>query len=257
MPFITFDQSKIYYEVYGEGKPILFLHGWNESIESFKHNLLKKFGAEHCFILVDLPGCGMSEKIRLSFNGLSEMIDMLLNRLEIRKVSIMGYCMGGIIGLDYAIKRQERVDRLFLLETFIDFPYILRPLLMKRFGYKILELFLINRAGFYITKKIIFLKGHKYREGYFKILKGSDLYTSIEYIELMWNYSKINHYKKMNELMINTMIVSGKYTNKTYMRMIKKVRENIPKSTFFQLDRAGHFPIEENSEGLVNIMRAF
>jgi len=257
MPFHIFDQSKIYYEVHGKGKPILFLHGWNESMESFKHNLLKRFGTGYCFILLDLPGCGRSEKMRLSFDQLSEMIDTLLDRLRIEKVVVIGYCMGGIIGLDYTLKNQEKVKQLFLLETFIDFPHILLPLLIKKINYKILKLFLLNRAGFYITKKAIFLKGYNYREEYFRILKGSDLYVSIEYIELMWSYSKIDHYKKMNKMMTNTIIISGEHTNKAYVKMMKKIKKSIPNSIFFHLEKTGHFPIEENSDGLINAIRTF
>ncbi len=257
MPFHIFNQSKIHYEVHGRGQPILFLHGWNESMESFKHNLLKRFGTGYCLILLDLPGCGKSEKIRLSFDQLSELIDTLLNKLKIGKVVVIGYCMGGIIGLDYALKRQEKVKQLFLLETFIDFPHILLPLLIKKINYKILKLFLLNRAGFYITKKAIFLKGYKYREEYFRILKNSDLCVSIEYIELMWNYSKIDHYKKMNQMMTNTIIISGEHANKTYVKMMKKIKKNIPNSIFFHLEKTGHFPIEENSDGLINAIRTF
>lgn len=257
MAYVVFNQTKIYYEVHGRGEPILFLHGWNESMESFKYNILGKFNSDYQFILLDFPGCGKSEEMELSFDGLSDMIDSLLSKIGITKISIIGYCMGGIIGLDYALKKQEKVNKLFLIETFIDFPSVLTLLLIRGVNYRIIKFLLNNRIGFNIVRNLIFLKEYKYREEYLMMLKNTNLMVSLKYIDLMWRYSKIDHYKRMEKMENVVIIISGRCTRKEYIKMIKKVHNSINNSVFIQLDKVGHFPIEEGGEKIVNIINAY
>lgn len=255
MPYICFEKSNIYYEIHSKGKPILFLHGWNESTESFKDNLLEKLKTNYQLILLNFPGYGKSEKIILSFDNLCKIIDILLDELKIRKINLIGYCMGGIIGLDYTIKNQKRVNELILLETFIDFPFILCPLLINKINYKIFKFFLFNKIGGYFIKRFLFLKNYNYRKKFFEIIKKEDLWVSLDYIKLMWNYSKIDHYERIKGIKTNVKIISGAHTNKSFIKMIRRINENIISSKLIFLEDAGHFPIEENGDGLAKMIK--
>lgn len=254
MPHITFNKSNIYYEVHGSGDPVVFLHGWNESMESFKFNLLDKIKNEYQIILIDFPGHGCSEMINLSFDDLCALIDEVLCFLNIKEINLIGCCMGGIVALDYTIRNQNKVKKLLLLETFIDFPFVLEPFLFQKINYWYFNFLIFNRFGFYLTRKALFLKRFNYRKEYIQLIRESDPLVSIDYIKLMKKYSLINHYKRIENIKIKTKIISGIYSNKLIARMINKIIIN---GEVAYLPHAGHFPIEENSEDLTILIKDF
>ncbi len=62
MPYINFQNKKIFYRIEGKGKPVLFLHGFGEdgNIWNKQANALKK---NNLLIIPDLPGSGQSEML--------------------------------------------------------------------------------------------------------------------------------------------------------------------------------------------------
>lgn len=101
----------------GTGKPVLFLHGftgdsstWDEAIDQLSQNA-------QC-IAVDLPGHGKT-KMPNDPNRFStvetckDLADLLLF-LEIQKVDVVGYSMGGRLALSFACLYPEKVGKLVL-----------------------------------------------------------------------------------------------------------------------------------------------
>ena len=89
--YLTIRGTKIYYEEYGKGAPLLLLHGGFGDISDFKNNILelsKKFK----LIIPDAPGLGRSEhadsimSYQLMANYYSKMIDLL--KLDTLKVDL-------------------------------------------------------------------------------------------------------------------------------------------------------------------------
>lgn len=70
--FLTDDNTKIYYEIEGEGKPIVFTHGWTCNHGFFKKQV-SKLTEKYKVITYDLRGHGDSERPE---NGLT-MEDLL------------------------------------------------------------------------------------------------------------------------------------------------------------------------------------
>ena len=66
MPFFEHKNRQFYYEVHGEGEPLLYLHGWNGNISGFKKNLVPGLQNYQC-IAFDLPGFGRSQSQNLAF----------------------------------------------------------------------------------------------------------------------------------------------------------------------------------------------
>lgn len=122
MGTLVFEGRKIHWETHGEGPPLLFLHEWNSSSALFRDHALDRYAACHQVILVDLPGFGRSEALAdLSMDGLSRLLVALLDTLGHRRTSVLGFCLGAILGLDFALRHPERVDRLVLVDILIRF----------------------------------------------------------------------------------------------------------------------------------------
>jgi pimeloyl-ACP methyl ester carboxylesterase len=101
--FISFDSTKIYYEVHGNGFPVLLVHGFIVNSSSWKHTALydSLLAAGNKVILVDLRGNGKSGKPHnddaYKYDAETKDIILLLKYLNIHIYDIVGYSRGSII----------------------------------------------------------------------------------------------------------------------------------------------------------------
>ncbi len=99
----SFDGTKIYYEVSGEGKPVLLVHGFIVNSNSWKGTALYSdlLNDGYKVILLDMRGNGKSDKPHdsLAYANDAEAKDImaLMDLLEIDKYSVVGYSRGSII----------------------------------------------------------------------------------------------------------------------------------------------------------------
>ena len=105
---------QMYYAVYGEGEPVLLIHGGlgNADVWGFQVPALAE---SHKVIVADSRGHGRSTRSDkpFSYDLMADDYLALLDHLRIDKVALVGWSDGGIIGLDIAIRHPERLSRLF------------------------------------------------------------------------------------------------------------------------------------------------
>jgi pimeloyl-ACP methyl ester carboxylesterase len=103
---------KMYYAEYGEGEPILFIHGGLGNADVWGHQVAD-FAKDHRVIVADSRGHGRSTRSQQPF-GYDLMTSdyvALLDYLKIDKVTLVGWSDGGIIGIDMAMKHPEKLTR--------------------------------------------------------------------------------------------------------------------------------------------------
>lgn len=109
-----------YYEVYGEGEPLLLLHGFTGSSTNWK-NFLESWSKTNKVIVVDLIGHGETESpedySRYEIEKVASDMICLLDSLEIDKANILGYSMGGRLAIVMATLYGDRVKSLILEST--------------------------------------------------------------------------------------------------------------------------------------------
>lgn len=258
MPYFQLNNSQCYYEVNGCGEPILYLHGWNGNMSGFQQNLMPHLQDRYQCITVDFPGFGRSEAAEVSFDDLSDGIEKLLDHLRIQAVTLLGFCMGGVVALDYAMRRQNRIKKLILVETYADFPVFLLPLLSNRFGRRMFEFGVNHPIGIRLVKRYLLLRDFLYREDFFKTFQTVDPKTSLKYVRMFWDYArKVDHYERMKDLDLKTLLIMGEQTNGFVKRSICRIQKILPDSRLEILEASGHFPIEENSLQLAQSLKQF
>jgi pimeloyl-ACP methyl ester carboxylesterase len=121
--YITSNGINIYYEEYGQGQPLLLLHGNSESIQSFKLQI-PELSKHYKVIAVDTRGQGKStEDGKLyTYDLFAEDMDTFLNSLALDSVNVLGWSDGGNTGLILAMKYPNRVKKLVTMgaNVFID-----------------------------------------------------------------------------------------------------------------------------------------
>lgn len=118
MPKFTSNNVKLYYEVKGDGKPIVFTHGASWNHKQWKPQV-EYFAKFYKTIVWDVRGHGYSSlpKGNVKSEDFSKDLIALLDHLGIEKAILCGLSMGGHISLQVASRYPERVESLILLGT--------------------------------------------------------------------------------------------------------------------------------------------
>jgi pimeloyl-ACP methyl ester carboxylesterase len=112
MPYAEVNGLDMYYEIHGDGPPLLLLHGGCGSISEL---WVSYFSPTFRVIAPEQMGHGRTADVvdrAFHYHDMAEDTVALMRELRIESASIVGYSDGGIIGLDIAIHHPERVSKL-------------------------------------------------------------------------------------------------------------------------------------------------
>lgn len=120
---LTFDSGycgvnglKMYYEIYGEGKPLVLIHGGGSTIQSSFGKVIPLFAKNRKVIAVELQAHGRTSdrNADLSFEQDADDVATLLKNINIDKADFLGFSNGGTTTLQIAIRYPEIVDKIIL-----------------------------------------------------------------------------------------------------------------------------------------------
>jgi pimeloyl-ACP methyl ester carboxylesterase len=113
--FITINGFSMYYEDYGKGKPLLLIHGNNESGESMKYQV-EYFRKTRRVIVADSRAQGRSGFVGnedFNYDMLTADWAALIEKLNLEQVDVFGWSDGGIIGILLAKDHPKRIDKVY------------------------------------------------------------------------------------------------------------------------------------------------
>ena len=104
---------KMYYEIYGKGEPLLFIHGNGGAIDNFSNNI-PYFSQHYKVIAVDSRAHAKSIDVKdsLTFEMMADDFNALLDSLHADSAYVIGWSDGGINGLLLAIRHPDKVKKL-------------------------------------------------------------------------------------------------------------------------------------------------
>jgi pimeloyl-ACP methyl ester carboxylesterase len=107
-----------YYEIHGQGEPLLLLHGGLGSIEMFGP-VLPMLVEDRRVIAVDLHGHGRTPlgDRKISLIDIGDDMALLLNELGHQEVDVLGYSFGAGVGFRLAVQHPEMVRRLAIVSA--------------------------------------------------------------------------------------------------------------------------------------------
>ena len=117
MPELSLSRGKIYYEIHGEGPPVIGLHHGMSCVRTWKDQV-SAFGGQFSFVVYDRLGHGRSEHHvpyeEDYFENRADELREFIAELGFDSVHICGLCEGGAVALVFASSWPERVKTLIL-----------------------------------------------------------------------------------------------------------------------------------------------
>src|SRR6266540_3322759 len=129
MPQLKINDIRIYYEIRGNGVPVLIIPGLPMVVSDFAP-LVERLAEEFTVISYDNRGAGQSDKPDEPYTTalMAEDATGLLDGLGIKQAHVFGFSMGGMIAQELALNFGERVIRLVLGGTHSGMRHAVPPL---------------------------------------------------------------------------------------------------------------------------------
>lgn len=111
----------MYYEVTGEGDPMIVLHGAYMNIFAMG-GIIEKLAQDHQVYAIEFQGHGRTEDIDrpITYPNLADDVAAFMDEVGIETADVFGYSMGAGAGLQLAIRHPEKVDQLIAASVSYD-----------------------------------------------------------------------------------------------------------------------------------------
>ena len=112
---------EMYYEVSGEGDPLIVLHGAYMNIPSMGR-IIPALAERHRVYALEFQGHGRTTDIDrpITYENLGDDVAVFMDAVGLEKADVFGYSMGANAGLQLAIRHPEKVGRLIVASAAYD-----------------------------------------------------------------------------------------------------------------------------------------
>jgi len=261
---------KLYHEFYGQGEPLLCIHGFGASLYSWRH-FIEPLAKNYQLILIDLKGCGKSPKpgdTKYSTQDHADLLYQFILEHELRNLTLIGNSFGGALSLLLSLMlfdegESGRLKSLILIDAGAYKEYI--PAYLKLLSVPLINLGVylvpsrfavraILRMAYYDPGKIteeqiaaytapIAAAGgkHALRE------TGAQLMPA--------NFDEL--VKRYKDIKAPTLIIWGRQDRIIPLKVGELLDRDITNSTLKIIEECGHAPQEEKPEETVPLVLEF
>jgi pimeloyl-ACP methyl ester carboxylesterase len=112
---------QMYYEVSGDGDPLIVLHGAYMNIPSMGA-IIPKLAKTHKVYALEFQGHGRTTDIErpITYQNLADDVAAFMDAVKLKKADVFGYSMGAIAGLQLAIRHPEKANKLVAASVAYD-----------------------------------------------------------------------------------------------------------------------------------------
>jgi proline iminopeptidase len=120
--FVDANGVLIYYETFGQGSPLVILHGGPGADHTYFLPYLAPLARHHQLIFIDERGSGQSQKLDdpsgYTVETMVEDVEAVRKELGLGRIALLGHSYGGVLAQAYALKYQQNLSSLILCSTF-------------------------------------------------------------------------------------------------------------------------------------------
>jgi len=279
--FVTSNVLRLYYEVEGEGQPLILLHGG----PGFSHDYLQSMralAADAQLIFFDQRGTGQSDKTSpqgYTVEANVEDVEQLRQELQLDSCMVFGHSWGGMLAQAYVLKYPAHVSKLILANTFSSAADVNAALTRMRNAVPEATRAIYDQyeqAGLYKNSD-------RYPDAYQAALDLAyePVFISVpppEYLQNMFSTIAYDVYRAMwgeesefkvtgtlaafdataelHNIRIPTLVIVGASDMPT-VAMAQQAVQSIPNAQLEVFEHSRHFPFIEEPEKFFRVMREF
>ena len=122
MPKLRVNDIELYYEIHGQGEPLLFIHGLGSSTRDWQDQV-DYFAEKRQVILLDIRGHGQSDKPPgpYSLALFAKDTAHLIEHLQLPPLAVVGLSLGGMIAFQLTVDRPDLVKQLVVVNCLPEF----------------------------------------------------------------------------------------------------------------------------------------
>lgn len=254
--FALINGIKICYEIYGNGEPVLLVHGFGAKKESW----IAQTGplAEHFKVIrFDNRGAGKSDRpdVPYTMEIFADDIYALLNYLEIEKTHIIGWSLGGMIVQNFVLKYPQCVNKMVLINTNYGTPDESGAEVYKNMRLQNLKLskedpvkayWQSTRTSYYIKfRKQLEAEPNKKWYGLWSVddlikINTTDPPTERDIILQAKGISTHHTLDRLHEIKNESLLIASSHDRVMPSSVMEEMNQRIPNSTLKIIDKAGH-----------------
>lgn len=262
MPFYDADDAAIFYEIHGDGKPLILLHGYglNSLMWEFQ---VPEISKHYKVITVDLRGFGQSScGKQWSGSAMADDVIGIIKELKLKDITVAGFSLSGGSAVRTAYEMPDIVTSLILVSSIL--PTRGRPRTSKEEEYQLREMETLRSKGvqewaakFGLTKgklvENIFKRNPDARPVWDRIIERHNRDYLLQMMEARKNTkSNVDWRSRLMEIKQQTLLIFGK-EDKQFIDGAYHLDMAIPDTRLIIIDGAGHMvnlekPAEFNSK---------
>lgn len=249
--FLEIDGLKIFYNIEGEGNPLILLHGWGASSGSL-YSLFYYFKKKYLVINLDLPGFGKSDAPNKSFDGedYKNIILKFISNLKLKNFTIIGHSFGGRIGIRIASENPFVLKGLILIDSAGIREKKTNKQKIRESTFKILKKITLKIFKGKKQEKILDYLRNIFGSTDYKMQKGIMRDTLVKVV----NEDLTTYLKRINT---KTLIVWGEKDKELPVKHAYLMHSLIKDSKLVIIKNAGHFPYLDNITKVLSSIESF
>lgn len=248
--------TQLYYEMLGEGHPLVLIHGgymdrrmWDDQFHAF---------AEHYRVIrYDVRGFGKSELPPVAYADRQDLYE-LLNYIGVEKTYLLGLSLGGIIAIDFALERPDMVDALILVGSPVPgFPvellYTKEQLEQQRSRWAAFEKAILERNRPAMVAALMqdptLVPSPKYPAARERVRKNLSEYSFVWVLDPAPKQDlEPPAYERLTEIQVPTLIVMGAEDDPRLFKDADKLERDIVRASRVTIAETHHMPNMEKPE---------
>ncbi len=251
--YLPVENGRIYYEVFGEGFPIVFIHDGVAHREVWDAQVAE-FSRDYRIIRYDRRGYGKSDAPTAPYSNLADL-HALIEHLKLDRAVFVGSSAGGGLTIQYALAHPERVEALVLVGAVVDgMGYSFH--MMKR-GYEAFSTDPNERLEKLLKDPYVIAPGNDAaHERLAELLRANPQDLSYEKNRLQQDPEK-PALPRLGEIRVPTLIVTAECDVPDVHAHAGAIEVGIPGARRIVLDDAGHLVYFEQPAAFNGALREF
>ncbi len=230
---LNIDGINIYYEISGEGRPVMLLHGWGGNISAFKP-LIAHLEKNHKVFVLDFPGFGKSDLPKSPWNvgNYSSFLIKFIKQVGLTtKTDIIAHSFGGRVAIKLTVEQPELINKLILVNCAGIKPRRTYKYYLKTF---------LAKTG-KVAARVLGKPGNKIKNLIYQQIGSKDFQDAGPMKDTFIKVINEDLQPSLKNVMASTLLIWGENDQDTPVYMGKIMEREIKNAGLVVLKNAGHY----------------